>query len=105
MPPLQPQIDKLSDRMSRAEKRMDDADMTRRDTNDKVSAMYQGLMVPQPGYDESLLERMAKLTIDVEGGKRTVSNLAGIGRAVAFVGLPMALIAAALLKLGIWPRE
>lgn len=39
------------------------------ETNRMVKEMHQALMQPQPGHDETLLERMAQVTIAAETGK------------------------------------
>lgn len=45
----------------------------------KIEALFDALMVPQPGQEKSLLDRMASVTIAVEGGK-------GVGKLAMWFG-------------------
>lgn len=44
----------------------------------KIDALYKALMEPQPGQDKSLLDRMASVTIAIEGGQ-------GVGRVLVWL--------------------
>ena len=70
-----------------------------KETHDKVAQLFDALIVPEPGQEKGLLDRMAKLTTEVEGGKATAAFgmkiIAGIMALGAFVGS---------IKLGLWPH-
>jgi hypothetical protein len=79
-----------------------------------LTELYQTMMVPQPGQSHSLLNRMAKVTIDIESGERTsdravkmAQKLITLGSLGKTVGLWVAIAAAvvAFLKLGQWPPK
>jgi len=70
--------------------RVDEDHAIRADSNAKINAMFDALMVPQPGHEKSLLERMAETTIDIESGQRvgrmivrTVGVISAISAAIA----------------------
>lgn len=65
------------------------------ETHDMVQAIHGKLLQTQPGQRQSLLDRMASVTIDIESGKRTGQIV------VALVGFALAV--AAVLKWGQWP--
>ena len=52
----------------------------------KIDAMYNALMVTQPGQSKSLLERMATVTVAIEGGQSTGRILIWIAGVLAAVG-------------------
>ena len=54
---------------------------------EKIDALYEALMVPQPGQDKSLLNRMASVTIAIEGGQ-------GVGRIFVWIAGVLAAIGA-----------
>lgn len=53
----------------------------------KIDALYDALMVPQPGQVTSLLNRMAAVTIAVEGGQ-------GVGKIVIWFAGVLAAVGA-----------
>ena len=68
-------------------------DALQADTHAKISALYAALMEPQPGYDQSLLQRMATVTIAIEGGDRTMRTVIQIAK---IIGALTTIIAAAI---------
>lgn len=103
MPPMQPQIDELKRRLDRHEERLDDADTLRTQTHNMVAEMHRALMEPQYGHGEkSLLQRMAEVTVEIEGGTRAFDQLVSLLKKLAFVGTGIAAIGAVLLKLEFW---
>jgi hypothetical protein len=54
-----------------------------------VKDLHDALMVPQPGQGKSLLERMATVTIGIEGGARTVKWALFLLGALAALGISM----------------
>lgn len=51
--------------------------------------LYDALMKPQPGQTQSLLARMASVTLDIEGGKRTAKMVLAIITFFAAFGAAM----------------
>jgi hypothetical protein len=104
IPPSQSdQIEALAARQTALEKRQDAADRTRQETHTMVADMHQALMVPQYGHgDKSLLERMADVTVAIESGDQATESLVKWLKRLAYVGLALAAIGAALLKLEFW---
>jgi hypothetical protein len=105
LPTQQQQIDALRAALGGLQARLDVADRTREDTHrrvqdmqGKVDAMYNALMQPQIGQgDQSLIVRMASVTVEIESGKRTARfalwvfgffAAAGAGLAVFTLGAP-----------------
>lgn len=50
-------------------------------TQRMVQDLHDAMMVPQPGQEKSLLERMALVTINVENGAHTMRRLGSFARA------------------------
>lgn len=68
-----------------------------------IRAMHTALMVPQPGHERSLLDRMASATIDFESGGRTAKlMMRGAGLVIALGGAATTLWA--VVKFGIGQR-
>ena len=53
---------------------------------DKIDAMFNALMVPQPGQDRSLLSRMASVTIAIEGGQSVGKIFVWVAGVLAAIG-------------------
>lgn len=73
-------------------------------THALVQAMHGRLMVPQPGQERALLDRMAAVTIDIETGKRSAEALITAGKVLTAIGAIIAAFAL-VLKLGHFPPE
>ncbi|MES2667412.1 MAG: hypothetical protein V4712_15040 [Pseudomonadota bacterium] len=59
------------------------------ESNAMIRDLHKALMEPQPGYEHSLLERMATVTIGIESGDRTgriLIKLIGFLGAIASLG-------------------
>lgn len=56
------------------------------DMHSMMTELYQGLMVPQPGQGSSLLNRMAKVTIDIESGERTSDRAVNMAQKLITLG-------------------
>ena len=54
-----------------------------------VKDLHDALMVPQPGQEKSLLERMATVTIGIEGGAQTVKWTLFFLGALAALGISL----------------
>jgi hypothetical protein len=67
--------------------RIDQIDQKTDVQSQKIGALYDALMVPHPGQSASLLNRMAAVTIAVEGGQ-------GVGRIVIWIAGILAAIGA-----------
>lgn len=64
-----------------------------KETHDKVSDIHKALMLPSPGQEKSLLDRMALVTINVESGGRVASIMVKIAAVLAAIGVIWAMIA------------
>jgi hypothetical protein len=70
MPPTQAQRIELLEREIEEMKAAMQAHFAKsQETHDMVRRLTEKLMIPQPGHDKSLLDRMASVTIDLERGK------------------------------------
>jgi ribosome-interacting GTPase 1 len=96
-PNTQAQIDAIKADMAALKKQVE-ADAKVRDENHvMLSALHQALMVPAPGQDgKSLLERMADVTVDIESGQRTATNMIAVARWLAAIAAALAALAAAV---------
>lgn len=56
------------------------------DMHAMVTEMYQSLMVPQPGQGASLLNRTAKVVIDIESGERTSDRAINMAQKLITLG-------------------
>ncbi|MBQ2263273.1 MAG: hypothetical protein II336_18165 [Loktanella sp.] len=63
-----------------------------KETHDKVSDVHKALMMPFPGQDKSLLDRMALVTINVESGGRVASMTVKLAAILAAIGATWAII-------------
>jgi hypothetical protein len=59
------------------------------ETQALVKELHDALMVPQPGQQRSLLERMANVTIGVESGTRTARAVMLFLGFLAMVGISL----------------
>jgi hypothetical protein len=64
------------------------------ETHDKVSDMHKALMMPSPGQEKSLLDRMAIVTINVESGGRVAAMTVKLAGLLAAIGAVWAIITA-----------
>lgn len=53
----------------------------------QLGEMYRALMEAQPGYDKPLIQRVAKLAVDVEGGVRSAKLVVAVIAALAILGI------------------
>ena len=56
-------------------------------THKLVSDLHAALMEPQAGYDRSLLDRMAAVTISIESGDRTLKTVVKFAQIVGAIGV------------------
>lgn len=75
------------------------SDSRQADTHSKISALYAALMEPQPGYDHSLLQRMAAVTIAIESGDRTMRTVIQLAKIIGAIATIVA-AAVAFVKWG-----
>ena len=78
------------DELNRA---LEAASTATKETHDKVSDIHKALMLPSPGQEKSLLDRMALVTINVESGGRVASIMVKIAAVLAAIGVIWAMIA------------
>jgi dsDNA-specific endonuclease/ATPase MutS2 len=64
------------------------------ETHDMTQELHKALMQPFPGQKESLLDRMASVTINVESGGRVAAMAVKIAAALAALGALWAMITA-----------
>jgi hypothetical protein len=57
-----------------------------RDTNKMIKDLHSALVVPQPGHSESLLHRMASVTIAAETGKAAGDRVIRWAKIITAVG-------------------
>jgi hypothetical protein len=104
-PSLQDQIDALTAMNEALTARIEAGEKMRNETHKMVSDMHRALMEPQLGQgDKSMVERIAKVVVDIESGQRTTDNLIAIAKRLVAVTAFLAAIAA-FLKFGQVPRE
>lgn len=63
-----------------------------KETHDKVSDIHKALMLPSPGQEKSLLDRMALVTINVESGGRVAAIMVKIAAVLAAIGAVWAMV-------------
>jgi hypothetical protein len=56
-------------------------------TETMIEALFEKLMVPQPGQERSLLDRAAMVTNDIESGKRGARFVLGFLGFMAAIGI------------------
>jgi hypothetical protein len=60
----------------------------RQEKNEEMlTAIYEKLLVPQPGHDKSLLDRAAAVTMDIENGKRGARFVVAVLGFLAAIGI------------------
>lgn len=52
-----------------------------------VSSMHSALMIPSPGQADSLLNRMAKVVINIESGERMTAWILTVAKILAALGV------------------
>ena len=73
---LKSEVAGMKAQVAQLESRLTEESKLRIDTHEKVTAMFNALMLPQWGHgDKSLLERMADVTVNFESGVKTGDNM------------------------------
>lgn len=81
---LQQQISAMNKRLDAMESAAREAAKTRSESDEvlksvakKVDKMADVFFEPQPGHDKNLVQRFADITVDIESGQRTATNILG----------------------------
>jgi predicted nuclease with TOPRIM domain len=83
---IQTEFEGIQKRLKSLEASFKSANEHRDEMRGMVKDLHAALMVPQPGQKHSLLDRMAKVTIDIESGGRLGTLMVKIGATLAAVG-------------------
>lgn len=80
------EMDKLAAELADVRAELSDARKAASETHAMIQALHQALMKPSPGQEESLLDRMAAVTINIESGGKVSSLLVRFAALLAAVG-------------------
>ncbi len=93
-PVTRAEYEELKRSAARAQSAAEKAEAAAKETHDKIADIHKALMVPFPGQDKSLLDRMAVVTINVESGGRVAALAVRIAAVLAAIGAVWAMITA-----------
>lgn len=93
------EVEQIKVRIAQIEKETKEAAVAANETHQKVSQLYDALIMPEPGQEHGLLHRTAKVATAIESGERVAGWAVKIASVLAAIG-----VIAASIKIGIWPE-